>query len=69
MMTMNDEQIVQYVKDMILGNLNRYGETTEIICIMADDEYLLEHIKGVMALFKKAKEILERRKNDNDKGN
>ena len=58
---MNDEQIVAYVRRMIVHNLNNNDCLKEAITIQMDtsNTLLLAHIKGVIELFEKAKEILE----------
>ena len=66
---MNDKQIVETVKQMILVNLNYNNCTRDVVSLMVDEtnKVLLAHIKGIIALFQKAKEILERGKNVNSK--
>lgn len=70
---MNDEQIIEYVKNMIRANLQQYvqDETGDIKVLMAeiynldddkDNKVLLEHIKGVKALLEKAEQIIEQAK-------
>ncbi len=58
---MNDEQIVKYVKDMIINNLEIRDYWKEIFTIKNDEtnKTLLAHIDGLIELFIKAKEILE----------
>ena len=59
---MTDKQIVEYVKRMIVYNLDNNDCQKEAILINFDDtnKLLLAHIKGLIELFKKAKEILEK---------
>ena len=59
---MTDKQIVEYVKRMIAYNLDNNDCQKETILINFDDtnKLLLAHIKGLIELFKKAKEILEK---------
>lgn len=61
---MTDKQIIEYVKQMIMDNLERGDNVKEMAMLIVDDtnELLLAHIIGLIALFKKAKEII------NDKG-
>ena len=71
---MNDEQIVEYVKRLIIENLNQYVCTGDTELILSeiynldsdkDNKVLLGHIKGVKALLEKAEQIIERsEKND-----
>ena len=58
---MTDKQIVEYVKRMIVYNLDNNDCQKEAISINFDDtnKLLLAHIKGLIEVFKKAKEILE----------
>lgn len=58
---MNDEQIVMYVRKMIMNNLKDNDCLKDVFAIQADrtNTLLLAHIKGVIELFEKAKEILE----------
>lgn len=60
---MNDEQIVKYVKEMIVDNLSKRGFFEEVCLIKGDktNKTLLAHINGLTELFTKAKEILEER--------
>ena len=60
---MSDEQIVKYVRSMITENLAQRGYWEEIAMIKLDDENreLLTHIDGLIELFTKAKEILEKK--------
>ena len=59
---MTDKQIVEYVKRIIVYNLDNNDCQKEAILINFDNtnKLLLEHIIGLIALFKKAKEILEK---------
>ncbi len=59
---MNDEQIVKYVKEIIISNLSNY-HIKDAILVATDEtnELLLEHINGLIKLFEKAKEILEKK--------
>ena len=59
---MNDEQIVKYVRDMITNNLTDKSFFEEAIWVKFDEtnKTLLEHINGLIELFTKAKEILEK---------
>lgn len=58
---MNDEQIVKYVKDMIINNLAQRDYWEEIFIIKDDksNKILISHIDGLIELFTKANEILE----------
>ena len=64
---MTDKQIVEYVKRIIVYNLDNNDCQKEAILINFDNtnKLLLEHIIGLIALFKKAKGILEK-ENDNE---
>ena len=66
---MNDKQIVKYVENLIIDNLAKNDSWIDIAEIKSDEtnEILIQHINGLMALFVKAKEILEKKggKNDN----
>ena len=59
---MSDEHIVKYVQDMIVDNLAKRDFWQEVIYIKSDktNKILLEHIIGLLELFQKAKEIIER---------
>ncbi len=59
---MNDEQIVKYVKDMIINNLAQKDYWEEIFIIKDDksNKILISHIDGLIELFTKAEEILEK---------
>ncbi len=60
---MSDEQIVEYVMDMIVDNLAKRDYWIEIFYIKTDktNKTLIGHIDGLIKLFTKAKEILESR--------
>ena len=60
---MNNEQIVEYVKEMIVDNLSKRGFFEEVCLIKGDktNKTLIAHINGLIKLFIKAKEILEKR--------
>lgn len=70
---MNDKQIVEYCKKLILANLHQYAEQdpgtilNEIYSIEDDEtnKILLAHLKGVKELLEKGIKILER-KNKNE---
>ena len=66
---MNDYQIVEYARRIIMSNLTYWGLTTEIAEIMADssNKVILAHIKGLNELFDKAREILEKEIEENGK--
>lgn len=64
---MNDKQIVEYVKRLIIENLNQYVCTGDTELILSeiynldsdkDNKVLLGHIKGVKALLEKAEQII-----------
>lgn len=59
---MNDEQIVKYVKDMIIDNLAKrdFWQEASFISFDETNKTLLAHINGLIELFTKAKEILEK---------
>lgn len=67
-MKINNKQIVAYVKDMVIDNLRKRDFWQEIFIIINDKsgKVLVGHIDGLIELFTKAKEILERGKNDKD---
>ena len=58
---MNNEQIIEYVKEMIVDNLSKRGFFEEVCLIKVDktNKTLIYHINGLIELFTKAKEILE----------
>ena len=58
---MSDDQIVKYVKDMIVDNLGKRDYWREVVSINYDEtnKTLIAHIDGLIELFTKAKEILE----------
>ena len=58
---MNDEQIVDYVKNIIMTNLESDENFKNMVLVNAKEtnEPLIDHIDVLTALFKKAKEILE----------
>ena len=68
---MNDEQIIEYVKKMLIVNLQQYMDnnpmliTHEVFEIQNenDNTALLAHLKGVKNLIEKAIEIIEKREN------
>lgn len=70
---MNDKQIVEYVRNMIIVNLNQYiqNKTGDVRLLMSEiynlendenNETLLGHIKGVKELLEKAEKIIESEK-------
>lgn len=67
---MNDEQIIEYCRKLIISNLHQYTEQNpglilnEIFEIESDEtnQKLLEHCNGLMALLEKCVEILEDKK-------
>ena len=67
---MNDKQIVEYCRKLIVNNLHQYAEqnpaviVNEIFEVEGDktNEKLLEHCKGLKALLEKCIEILEKEK-------
>ena len=69
---MNDKQIVEYARRLIRANLLQYEETntatiiSEIYNLDNDktNKELLEHINGVIELLQKAKEIIEKERNE-----
>ena len=74
---MNDKQIVEYARKLIRANLLQYEETntatiiSEIYNLDNDktNKELLEHINGVIELLQKAKEIIEKERNENKNDN
>ena len=58
---MNDEQIVKYVRDMIVDNLAKrdYWQEAAFINFDKTNKTLIAHIDGIIELFTKAKEILK----------
>lgn len=67
---MNDKQIVEYCRKLIISNLRQYSEQNpgvilnEIFEIESDktNQKLLEHCNGLIALLEKCVEILEDKK-------
>lgn len=63
---MNDEQIVEYSRNLILANLNQYSDRPDIVVEIlelkdkSNKELLKEHCKGVINLLEKCIEILEK---------
>lgn len=63
---MNDEQIVEYSRNLILANLNQYSDRPDIVVEILElkdknnKELLKEHCKGVINLLEKCIEILEK---------
>lgn len=63
---MNDEQIVEYSRNLILANLNQYSDRPDIVVEIielkdkSNKELLKEHCKGVINLLEKCVEILEK---------
>ena len=59
---MTNDQIVKYVKDMIVDNLGKRDYWREVVSINYDEtnKTLIAHIDGLIELFTKAKEILEK---------
>ena len=66
---MNDEQIVKYVRDMIVDNLVKRDFWQEAAFLKFDEtnKILVTHIDGLIELFIKAKEILKGTNNDSNK--
>lgn len=64
---MNDEQIVEYCRNLIIGNLNQYADRPHIVVeIMelkdkSNKELLKGHCKGVIELLEKCIEILDKK--------
>ena len=65
---MNNEQIIEYCRDLIEANLKQYidtGNTKEIVREIYDlendetNKYLLAHCKGVKSLLEKCISIIE----------
>ena len=65
---MNDEQIINFVRDMIADNLAKRDFWEEIFFIKFDEtnKTLIAHIDGLIELFTKAKEILENKGGKDD---
>ena len=66
---MNDKQIVEYCKNIVLSNLKQYTDKTEVVMEIINlqdrdkkqvDKLYLEHFKGLRELFDRAIEILEK---------
>lgn len=63
---MNDEQMVEYSRNLILANLNQYSDRPDIVVEIlelkdkSNKELLKEHCKGVINLLEKCIEILEK---------
>lgn len=66
---MNDKQIVEYCKNIVLSNLKQYTDNTEVVVEIINlqdrdkkqvDKLYLEHFKGLRELFDRAIEILEK---------
>lgn len=63
---MNDEQIVEYSRNLILANLNQYSDRPDIVVEIielkdkSNKELLKEHCKGIINLLEKCIEILEK---------
>ena len=66
---MNDKQIVEYCKNIVLSNLKQYTDKTEVVVEIINlqdrdkkqvDKLYLEHFKGLRKLFDRAIEILEK---------
>ena len=59
---MNNQQIVKYAREVVVFNLEKREFIKDMMLIMSDDtnQLLLEHINGLINLFMKAKEIIER---------
>ena len=66
---MDDKQIVEYCKNIVLSNLKQYTDKTEVVAEIIElqdrdckktDERFLQHFKGLKELFEKAIEILEK---------
>lgn len=74
---MNDKQIVEYARKLIRANLMQYEETNTAYIISTiynldtdkTNGELLEHINGVIELLQKAKEIIEKERNENKNDN
>ena len=60
---MSNKQVIKYVKNLIINNLAKNECWEEIFFIKEDktNETLLAHINGLIVLFVKAKEILEKK--------
>lgn len=66
---MNDKQIVEYCKNIVLSNLKQYTDKTEVVVEIINlqdrdkkqtNKLYLEHFKGLRDLFDRAIEILEK---------
>lgn len=66
---MSDKKIIEYVRSMIVDNLAKRNYWQEVIAIKVDktNKELLAHIDGLIELFQKAKEIIERKNNKNER--
>lgn len=58
---MNDKQIVEYCRQIIIGNLNKQPQdfTQTIAEILSSEKVLLDHCFGIRDLMNKCIEILE----------
>lgn len=65
---MTDKQIVEYVKRIITNNLAENDCYIEVAAIGFDNnnEILLGHIKALISVFEKAKEILIKESDKNE---
>lgn len=63
---MNDEQIVEYCRNLITENLSQYADKPHIVAEIlelkdkSNKELLKEHCKGLINLLEKCIEILEK---------
>lgn len=63
---MNDEQIVEYCRNLITGNLSQYADKPHIVAEIlelkdkSNKELLKGHCKGLINLLEKCIEILEK---------
>ena len=58
---MNDDEIVNYCKRLIMHNLSNNGFTNEVAAVLGSDVALLDHCYGIRDLMQKCIEILENR--------
>ena len=71
---MNDKQIVEYCKNIVLNNLKQYTDKAEVLAeiielqdrsnIKANNKRYLQHFKGLKELFNKSIDILTKEENE-----
>lgn len=60
-METKNKEIINYARRIVVAILKEGNYVQDALLIAKDDdnEFLLEHIKGILAVLKKAKEIIE----------